>query len=191
MRRPHPARAVSLAAASLVLVACAAAATSRPSPVDTARRTLVYGHIDAPKRLQSVQIKKVGSFREPRAWVFDNGDFFFENLPPGDYLLVGFIAGGEQYSLRSWNLESNRRFVVHTTPGGMHFAGSWRVTGVSGGLLTPSKFSVERNDAPSGQALLQRLRPSLEGSGWERKVGSAAGTAGPEAQTVPRAKSGA
>jgi len=140
--------------------------------------------------VQTVELAKVGSPRRPRGRVFDNGDFIFDDLAPGNYLLLRFLAGGEWYDLRSWNKDSNRRFLVPTTPGGMHYAGSWRVTGEERHALTPSHFSIERTDVPSRQTLLQRLRPALQGSGWERKVGSASGAGNDEADAVSKANSG-
>ena len=195
-RRTTPlARVASLSFAALAFSACAAATTSTGSGaagVDTERRALVYGHIDAPKRVQTVELAKVGSPRRPRGHVFDNGDFYFEDLAPGDYLLLRFLAGGEWYDLRSWNRESNRRFLVQTTAGGMHFAGSWRVTGETNNLITPNKFSIERSDAPTRQALLERLRPALAGTGWERKLtgGGANGSDPAGARPAAKAKTG-
>jgi len=194
MRRTRrPVRTPAFAAAVLVVAtacATAAATSSRPSPVDTGRRALVYGHIDAPKRVQTVELAKVGSPRRPRGRVFDNGDFVFDDLAPGNYLVLRFLAGGEWYDLRSSSKESNLRFLVQTAPGGMHYAGSWRVTGEERHAFTPGHFSIERTDVPSRQSLLQRLRPALEGSGWERKAGGASGASNDEADAVSKAKNG-
>ena len=163
-RRTTPlARVASLSFAALAFSACAAATTSTGSGaagVDTERRALVYGHIDAPKRVQTVELAKVGSPRRPRGHVFDNGDFYFEDLAPGDYLLLRFLAGGEWYDLRSWNRESNRRFLVQTTAGGMHYAGSWRVTAraTSPGTPAPSGISWKRCGGVGSSRVRRRKR---------------------------------
>jgi hypothetical protein len=168
----------------LALTACAVATTSQPGPVDTANRALVYGHIKAPKPLQAVELAKPMSTRRPKARVLENGDFFFENIEPGDYVLMRFMAGGEWYALTGRDKESNRRFMVPAKPGAMHFAGAWRVTGVKNNVFSPDEFTIERTDAPPAHAVLQRLRPALAGSGWEHRItpgnsgGNPAGGAG-------------
>jgi hypothetical protein len=164
----------------LALTACAVATTSQPGPVDTANRALVYGHIKAPKPVQAVELAKPMSARRPKARVTENGDFFFENIEPGDYLLMRFMAGGEWYSLLTGDKENNRRFMVQAKPGATHFVGSWRVTGVKNNRFSPDEFTIERTDAPPAHAVLQRLRPALAGSGWETRIGqgNARGNAG-------------
>jgi hypothetical protein len=185
MRRAASASAILATLAPLALVACAVATTSQPGPVDTANRALIYGHIKAPKPVQAVELAKPMSARRPKARVLETGDFFFENIEPGDYGLLRFMAGGEWYLLLTGDKENNRRFLVQAKPGATHFVGSWRVTGTKNNLFSPDQFTIERTDAPPAHALLQRLRPALAGSGWENKIGP--GNAGGSAGATPKA----
>ena len=189
MRRLTPANVAAGALVTLALSACVAA-TSQLSPVDTEQRALIYGHIDAPKPVQAVELAKMLSPRRPKAHVLENGDFFFEDVAPGDYGLLRFMAGGEWFLLLTGDKENNRRFIVKATPGGMHYVGSWRVTGQQNNRFTPDRFTIDRVEAPGRQALLQRLRPALAGSGWEQKGGAAksAAKAGARAGATPAGK---
>ena len=159
----------ALAALSLAVVAsCAPAAVQ---PVDTSTRSLVYGHIEASKPIQSVRLAKMLSAHHPWAHVTENGDFFFENVGPGTYALMEFYAGGERYILLGRDTTSNKRFIVKPTPGGIHFIGSWKVTGTKNNTFSPDEFSIDRIPSPDAKTVLARLKPALAGSGWEAKVG--------------------
>lgn len=162
---------------SLLLGACATSA-ARSGPVHTETRAMIYGHIDGPKAVQAVELAKVMSTRRPNAFVNQHGDFVFHDVEPGDYGLLRFEADGQWYYLLTGDKESNKRFIVKATPGGVHYVGSWRVSGEKDNHFTPDEFSIERVETPSRQVVLERLRPALAGTGWERKVGSAKGKSG-------------
>lgn len=167
----------TLLLSSLLLGACAGG-TARPGPVDTETRAMIYGHIDGPKTVQAVELAKMMSPRRPKAFVNERGDFVFHDVEPGEYGLFRFGAEGQWYHLLTGDKENNKRFIVKATPGGVHYVGSWRVTGEKDNRFTPDEFSIERVEAPSRQTVLERLRPLLTGTGWERKVGSARGKSG-------------
>ena len=177
-------------AATLVSVAavmgCAAAA-SQPSPVDTSARALVYGHIEASKPIQAVRLAKMMSARHPWATVLPNGDFFFADVAPGRYGLMQFNAGGERYLLLTGDTTNNKRFIVDVQPGGMHYMGSWRVTGKKDNTFRPDEFSIARIASPDSKSLLARLKPALAGSGWERKIGGAPANAATSKPAVKKA----
>ena len=164
------------ALAAVALTACATAGgAARPTPVDTSARALIYGHIDAPQPVEAVQLAKMLSARRPSARVLANGDFFFEDVAPGDYGLLRFMSGGKWYYLLTGDKENNRRFIVKATPGGMHYVGAWRVTGQKNNHFSPDEFTIDRVAAPSERTLLARLRPALVGSGWETRTAAARG----------------
>lgn len=165
-------RLTSPVLAALAITSCASAAY-HPTPVDTGAHALIYGHIDAPQPVQAVRLAKMLSPRRPFARVLPNGDFFFEDVAPGDYGLLGFMSGNKWYYLLTGDKENNRRFIVKATPGGIHYVGAWKVTGEKNNHFSPDEFSIERVAAPGERALLQRLRPALVGTGWERKVAAA------------------
>ena len=175
MHRTISRRALLLS--SLLIAACATGA-ARPGPVDTETRAMIYGHIDGPKTVQAVELAKMMSPRRPKAFVNEHGDFVFHDVEPGDYGLLRFGADGQWYYLLTGDKENNKRFVVKATPGGVHYVGSWRVTGEKDNRFTPDEFSIERVETPSRQTVLERLRPVLAGTGWERKVGGAKGKSG-------------
>ena len=170
MRRTTICRTTLLPFLLTMLAACATGG-ARPKAVNTETRALIYGHIEGPKAVQAVELAKMLSPRRPKAHVTERGDFFFEDVEPGDYGLLRFGAGGEWYLLLTGDKENNRRFIVKATPGGIHYAGSWRVTGEKDNRFSPDEFSIERMDAPGRQAVLERLRPALAGTGWEKKIG--------------------
>ena len=180
------ARVLSLVSA-LAVMGCAAAA-SQPQPVDTSARALVYGHIEASKPIQAVRLAKIGSARHPWATVLPNGDFYFENVAPGRYGLMQFNAGNERHLLLTGDTTNNKRFLVDVVPGGMHYVGSWRVTGKKDNTFRPDEFTITRTASPDAKALLARLGPALAGSGWERKIGGAPSSAA--ASKRPAKKSG-
>ena len=168
----RPARA-ALAAVTIALAGCAAG-VSQPQPVDTGARALVYGHIAAPKPIERVELAKMLSPRRPSAHVLPTGDFYFEDVAPGDYGLLRFMAGGEWYLLMTGDRENNKRFVFTATAGGTHYVGAWRVTGQQGHTFKPDEFTIERSSTSAG-TVLARLRPALVGTGWEAKVPGARG----------------
>ena len=159
---------------SLAAVVGCAAAASQPSPVDTSARALVFGHIEASKPIQAVRLAKMLSARHPWATVLPNGDFYFEDVAPGSYGLMQFNAGGERYLLLTGDTTNNKRFMVKVVAGGMHYVGSWKVTGTKDNTFRPDEFTITRVASPDAKALLARLKPALAGSGWEKRIGSTA-----------------
>jgi hypothetical protein len=187
LRRARRLTSPVLAALTALTAAACASAAYHPTPVDTGAHALIYGHIDAPQPVQAVQLAKMLSPRRPSAHVLPNGDFFFEDVAPGDYGLMRFMSGGKWYYTLTGDKENNRRFIVKATPGGIHYVGAWKVTGEKNNHFSPDEFSIERMTAPGERALLQRLRPALVGTGWERKV--AATRADDAASSAARRKS--
>ncbi len=168
----HPTIRVATAVAVCSLAGCITAASR--GPVDTSTHTLVYGHIDAGKPLQDIEIAKMGSPRKMHGSVSPTGDFYFADVPPGEWGLMQFEAGDERYLLMvgftDWT-----RFRFTAKPGELKYVGTWQMTGESKGRFAPGHFSVERVEDADGRAILKRLQPSLAGSGWERRVASVAG----------------
>ena len=185
LRNPRAVARVGFLVSLAAVMGCAAAA-SQPQPVDTSARALVYGHIEASKPIQAVRLAKIGSARHPWATVLPNGDFYFDNVAPGRYGLMQFNAGGERHLLLTGDTTNNKRFIVDVVPGGVHWVGSWRVTGKKDNTFRPDEFTITRTSSPDSKALLARLRPALAGSGWEKKIGAAAANAA----TKPAKKSG-
>jgi hypothetical protein len=190
-----PVLALALASCSGTSGRTGSVTTSRQAaPTGGVERALIYGHIKAPKPLQAVQLSRMLSPRHPSATVLPNGDFYVD-VAPGDWALMRFKAGNQWYTLMTGDRENNRRFMVTATAGGMHYAGSWRVTGEKHNRITPSEFGMERTAQPNEKTLLNRLRPALAGTRWERKGGTeAARAAKPHAPanagSAPRAKKG-
>jgi hypothetical protein len=164
--------AIRLATAATVcsLVGCITAASL--GPVDTSTHTLVYGHIDAGKPLQDIEIAKMNSPRKSHGVVTPSGDFYFADVPPGDWGLMRFKAGDESYLLMV-GLTDWTRFRFTARPGETKYVGTWKMTSESKGRFAPGHFSVERvEEHGSERAILKRLQPSLAGSGWEHRIRS-------------------
>ncbi len=136
-----------------------------PQTVDTSRRGMVYGHFDTPSTLERVELARVHSIRRPSAKVLPNGDFYFADIEPGQYVVMRYMSKGAWHDLAAGKADED--FTVDVEPGGIHFVGAWRVTNERNGRV---KSDVERTAEPAADQLLRRLRPSLRGTGWEKQI---------------------
>lgn len=129
-----------------------------PQSVDTSKRGLVYGHLESSAPLEQVEVTLIGSLKRVGARVLPNGDFYFADLEPGQYVLTRFHAGGGWHELTSGH--GIRTLTVDVRASTISYAGSWKAT--------PRGVVVSERPAPD--VLLKRLRYALRGTGWEQRI---------------------
>lgn len=139
-----------------------------PQNVDTSKRGMVYGHFEAAQAVERVELARVGGLRRPSARVLPNGDFYFANVEPGQYVLTRFLSDGAWYDVSSDR--GVRDFLVIVDPGAINFVGAWRISGERNNPPTPSAFTIASSDKPASDQLLRRLRYSIRGTGWEKQI---------------------
>ena len=139
-----------------------------PQSVDTSSRGMVYGHFDTPASLERVELARAHSVRRPTARVLSNGDFYFADIEPGEYVVLRYESNGAWHDVAVGKLTKD--FTVFVEPGGIHYVGAWRDTGAPREGMKPSDPVLERIIDPAPDQLLRRLRPSLRGTGWEKLI---------------------
>ena len=155
--------AATLVAVPLVIMGAASAQKSEP-------RSFVYGNITIPgKKLQKVELVRPRKVRRPSARVLPDGDFYFEDVEPGEWFLMRFMAGGEWYNVMSRDVEQNLTFRVIAKPGAVHYLGSWAVTGEKDNRFKPDEFSM-RAVKGRQRPVATRLATALKDSPWLPKL---------------------
>ena len=133
-----------------------------PASVDTSRSGMVYGHLALDARIEAVELAPIAGVRRPSTRVLPNGDFYFADVAPGQYVVARVKVHGD------WReLTSERGVHALTLPvdaGAINYAGSWDLTNSADGFVaTPS-------ERPGSDVLLKRLRFSLRGTGWDKLI---------------------
>ena len=134
-----------------------------PQSVDTSRSGMVYGHFSAGTPVEQVELAPIAGVRRPVARVLPNGDFYFADLAPGQYVVARVEAKGQ------WRALTSDRGVTALTvgvdAGVINYAGSWELEGAGN-----SAYAVFPSERPGSDVLLKRLRFSLRGTGWEKQI---------------------
>lgn len=136
-----------------------------PQTVDTSRRAMVYGHFATPQPLERVELIRAHTTRPEAARVLPNGDFYFADIEPGEYVVLRLRTGGVWRDLAA---VKSVDLPLRAEAGGIHFVGSWRLSGAPAGEA--DEVTIDRAPDPAQDQLLRRLRPSLRGTGWEKQI---------------------
>jgi hypothetical protein len=128
-----------------------------PQSVDTSARGMVYGHLESPASIEQVELLRANSTRPHAARVLPNGDFYFSDLEPGEYVVLRFMTNGAWRDLAA---PGAPELPLQVEQSGIHYVGAWRVSGTT----------MDRAAEPASDQLLRRLRPSLRGTGWEKLI---------------------
>jgi len=134
-----------------------------PQTVDTSRSGMVYGHLTLESAIERVELAPIAGVRRPSAHVFPNGDFYFPDLAPGQYVVSRVEVGGRWRSLSSDR--GVGALTVVAEPGVINYAGAWELQPAS-----QDAYAVLPSDRPGSDVLLKRLRFSLRGTGWEKQI---------------------
>jgi hypothetical protein len=134
-----------------------------PQTVDTSRSGMVYGHFAVGGSIERVELAPIAGVRRPSARVLPNGDFYFADLAPGQYVVSRVEVDG------TWrDLVSDRgvgAMTVTVDTGAINYAGSWELEAGAN-----DSYDVLPSDRPGSDVLLKRLRFSLRGTGWEKQI---------------------
>lgn len=165
-----------IAVFAVFLAGCGAMAVR---PVSSPEMAAVYGNITLPEgNITNVMLYKVGEvyappFKSPpKGHVYTNGNFFFENLEPGKYFLVGFMAGRNAFYFNYRGLEKEEfinEVAFDVKPGSVTYAGSYKVTGIDRNFFKSDTFDIKRSDKPSRKTILTHLVQAAAGTGWDER----------------------
>ncbi len=138
---------------------------------------MVVGNLRFPgQEIQGVLLYEEGTSywglepRSPRAHVYPNGDFVFENLKPTAYRLLIFYSRGVTYLLMTHDNKDDPRFRFEVRPGEITHVGAF-VTSADG-------IFVSRAESPTSREILNGLLSVVKGTYWERKMLEALGRKG-------------
>jgi hypothetical protein len=138
------------------------------------RQGMVVGSLKFPgQEIQGVLLYKDGTSyfamepRAPRAHVYANGDFVFENLEPTAYRLLCFYSRGVTYALMTHENKDDPRFRFEVRPG--------EITHVGAFVTSDNGIVVARVNGPTFREILNGLLPLANGTYWERKMLEALG----------------
>lgn len=151
-------------------------------PVANQDAAAAYGNITMPddRVVTRVMLYKVGEIyappfkSPPNSHTYMNGNFFFENLAPGQYYIVGFMSGREAFYFNYRGI-SEEEFVnevaIDIKPGVVSYLGSYQVTGIEDNFFSSDTFDIKPVRKPDSQTILKHLKEAAAGTGWDKKIG--------------------
>lgn len=134
-----------------------------PQTVDTSRSGMLYGHFSLGTPIERVELAPIAGVRRPDAPVLPNGDFYFADLAPGEYVVARVQVNDRWRDLGSDS--GIQALTIHVDQGAINYAGSWELDDAPTG-----GYSVIPSERPGSDVLLKRLRFSLRGTGWEKQI---------------------
>jgi hypothetical protein len=109
----------------------------------------------------------MGGAGERSTVTFTHGEFYAPNLSPGVYALNAFYSGDLRLALEG-NLKGN---TFKVEPGGIVYAGTYRVTYARKGLFQRDDGAFERVDSKVSETqLLRWLAKELAASDWAGRI---------------------
>jgi hypothetical protein len=133
----------------------------------SASQGMIVGHLRYPgHEIQGVLLYEEGTSyfgmepRAPRAHVFPNGDFVFENLKPAAYRILCFYAINT-YAVMTHETKDDPRHRFEVKPGKITYVGSY---------VASEGVYISRTDQPGLEAILGGLLPYAAGTYWERAI---------------------
>ena len=155
---------------------CGAPAIKSASSPESA---VAYGNITMPVgNITKVLLNKVGEVYAPlvnpppEGHAYTNGNFFFEDLSPGKYYLMGFMSGQEAYYFNFQGIDEAKflkEVAIEIKPGAVVYLGSYQVTGIDRNFFKTDTFDIKRSDKPSRNTILKHLIEATKGTGWDER----------------------
>lgn len=171
---------IRLVLVSLVLIFLAGCGAAPIQPVSGPSAALAYGNITLPEgNITSVMLNKVGvvyapPFKSPpEGHVYTNGNFFFENLEPGKYFIVGFMAGQNAFYFNYYGIKEAdflKNVAIEVKPGSATYVGSYKVTGITHNFIKTDTFDIKPSKTPSSSTILKHLIEATRGTGWDARL---------------------
>lgn len=148
-------------------------------PVSGPEAAAAYGHITIPAgNITNVMLYKVGETYvlplkpPPRSHAYPNGDYFFENLEPGKYYLLGFMLGQETFYFNHQGIKGTKPLkdlTIDINPGSAAYLGSFEVMGIDRNFIRSDSFEVKRSKTPTKSTILKHLIEVTKGTGWDAR----------------------
>jgi hypothetical protein len=142
-----------------------------------------YGNISIPNQvITNVMLYKVGEIyappfkSPPRSHTYTNGNFFFENLEPGKYFLVGFMSGNEAFYFNYKGIDKEKfieKVAIDIKPGVVSYLGSYKVTGIERNFIKSDTFDIKPSETPARSKILLQLKEAAKGTGWDQRLSKA------------------
>ena len=164
-----------------LLAGCMGAAPIKK--VSGPKAAAAYGNISIPNQVMTnVMLYKVGEIyappfkSPPRSHTYTNGNFFFENLEPGQYYLVGFMSGKDAFYFNYKGIEKEefiKKVAIDIKPGAVTYLGSFKVTGIERNFIKSDTFDIKPSKTPSRSKILLHLKEAAKGTGWDKRFAGA------------------
>lgn len=129
---------------------------------------MLVGHLTFPgHEIQGLLLYEEGTsyfgleVRSPRAHVYPNGDFVFENLKAGAYRLLLFYSGGITYMIMTHDTKDDPRHLLEVRPGALTYAGSF---------VVDEEVRISKVDRPGLPDILEGILPLVRSTYWEGVV---------------------
>ena len=162
----------------LLLVSCGGLGPVRP--VQNADNALVYGNIQLPGDkvvsqliMHEYRVTYITPFKNPpQAHVYDNGDFFFENVKPGTYYLHRFLSGRTLYVFPYESMKEVDAATFEVKPGDVIYIGSFEVVNEKEEYIVPGSFELKALANPDSLSILRHIAEITRGTGWDKRIES-------------------
>ena len=164
-----------------LLFGCMGVAPIKPASSPDA--SAAYGNITIPNQyITNVMLYKVGEIyappfkSPPTSHTYTNGNFFFENLEPGQYYLVGFMSGRDAFYFNYKGIEKEefiKKVAIDIKPGAVTYLGSFKVTGIERNYIKSDTFDIKPSKKPTRSKILLDLKEAAKGTGWDKRFSKA------------------
>jgi len=170
-------RMIIIAMLAAMIAGCGSASIRQASGPSAAA---AYGNITLPAgNITKVMLYKVGAvyappFKSPpQSHTYENGNFFFENLEPGKYFLMGFMSGNEAFYFNYRGMsdeEFMKKVAIDVKRGSVMYVGSYEVTGIDRNFIRSDTFDIKRSKTPAKGTILKHLIEAAQGTGWDKRL---------------------
>ena len=169
---------ISLIISAFLLAACG---IQPVRSIDGNEGAMAYGNISVPEgTVTRVYLHKVNASysppynNPPLSHTYNNGNFLFENLKPGKYILAGCISNTQEaYYFKtemSDKLEIQQLATIDIEPGQIKFLGSYQMAYTGNPDVSDSSYDLLPVKQPSSKDILQHLLQITKGTGWDEKI---------------------
>ena len=167
---------------TFALTGCFGAAPIKP--VSGPESSAAFGNITLPdnKVITRVILYKVGEIyappfkSPPQSHTYTNGNFFFENLPPGKYYLASFMSGNRHFYFNFRGIDKEEfleKVAIDIKPGTINYLGSYEVTGITENFFASDTFDIKASKKPAPKTILKHLAEAAKGTGWDKRFAKA------------------
>ncbi|NIQ01247.1 MAG: hypothetical protein GWM98_13280 [Nitrospinaceae bacterium] len=162
-------------AALLILSGCALNPSVRTTTEDNA--SLIFGFFDmkeSPFELNCVKLtqgERSGiAYRQSCMTTYTGGLFFMENIPPMEYHIPFFQAGGKLHMI-----SSSEKDLIKVPPKSLVYTGTFKYRVMDKNLaqvlkITPEKYGLDRVGSPGEKEVLKMLAKEVKDPRWKKRI---------------------